>query len=57
MSRQPGAAILNVASLAAFYPMPALAVHAATKSFALNFSLALREELAGTGGTVSAPWI
>ena len=46
--------ILNVASLAAFYPMPVLAVYAATKSFILNFSLALRAELAGTGVTVSA---
>jgi hypothetical protein len=31
-----------------------LAVYAATKSFILNFSLALRGELAGTGVTVSA---
>jgi uncharacterized protein len=46
--------ILNVASLAAFYPMPLLAVYAATKSFILNFSLAVRAELAGTGVTVSA---
>ena len=46
--------LLNVASLAAFYPMPVLAVYAATKSFILNFSLAVRAELAGTGVTVSA---
>ncbi|MDP3178167.1 MAG: SDR family NAD(P)-dependent oxidoreductase [Spirochaetaceae bacterium] len=39
--------ILNVASLGASFPMPTLAVYAATKSFVLNFSLALREELAG----------
>lgn len=52
-SRAP-AAILNVASLAAFYPMPSMAVYAATKSFILNFSLAIRHELAGTGVTVSA---
>jgi uncharacterized protein len=54
LRRRPRAAVLNVASLAAFYPMPVLAVYAATKSFILNFSLAVRAELAGTGVTVSA---
>jgi uncharacterized protein len=39
--------ILNVASLGAFYPMPTLAVYSATKSFVLDFSLALRAELEG----------
>jgi uncharacterized protein len=38
--------VLNVASLGALYPMPTLAVYSATKSFVLDFSLALREELA-----------
>jgi uncharacterized protein len=42
--------ILNVASLGAFFPMPALSVYAATKSFVYNFSLALREELSGKVG-------
>jgi uncharacterized protein len=41
-----GLRILNVASLGAFYPMPTLAVYSATKSFVLDFSLALRAELA-----------
>ncbi len=54
LARQPKAAIINVSSLAAFYPMPAMAVYAATKSFILSFTLALREELAGTGVTASA---
>jgi short-subunit dehydrogenase len=46
--------ILNVASLAAFYPMPFKPVYAPTKAFVLNFSLALRAELAGTSVRVSA---
>ena len=49
---RPG--IINVASLAAFYPMPAMAVYAASKSFILSFTLALREELQGEGVLVSA---
>ncbi len=54
LARQPRAVIINVASLAAFYPIPAMAVYAATKSFVLSFTLALREELAGTGVSASA---
>jgi uncharacterized protein len=54
LRKRPRSVVLNVASLAAFYPMPVLAVYAATKSFILNFSLAVRAELAGTGVTVSA---
>jgi short-subunit dehydrogenase len=54
LRRQRRSTIINVASLAAFYPMPAMAVYAATKSFILNFSLALREELAGTAVRVGA---
>ncbi len=46
--------ILIVASLAAFYPMPLFAVYAATKSFLLHFSLALRHELVPLGVSVSA---
>ncbi len=45
--------IINVASLAAFYPMPVKATYAASKRFLLNFSLALREELKGTGASVT----
>ena len=54
LRKQPGAAFINVASLAAFYPMPAMAVYAASKSFILNFTLALRAELRGTGVSASA---
>jgi short-subunit dehydrogenase len=54
LKRRERASILNVASLAAFYPMPCMAVYAASKAFILSFSLAIREELAGTGVTVSA---
>jgi uncharacterized protein len=45
--------IINVASLAAFYPMPVKATYAASKRFLLDFSLALREELRGRGATVT----
>ena len=41
-------AILNVASLAAYFPMPYMPIYAPSKSFVVNFSLALREELRGT---------
>jgi uncharacterized protein len=50
----PRAYILNVASLAAFYPMPYMAVYAATKVFVLNFSRALGEELGNSGISVTA---
>jgi short-subunit dehydrogenase len=43
-----GCRILNVASLGSLYPMPTLAVYSATKSFVLDFSLALRAELSGS---------
>jgi len=36
LKRHERATIINVASLAAFYPMPSMAVYAATKSFILN---------------------
>lgn len=45
--------ILNVASLAAFSPMPVKAVYAASKRFLLDFSLALREELRPLGASVT----
>ena len=37
--------IINVSSLAGFYPMPLKAVYAASKRFLLDFSRALRQEL------------
>lgn len=41
--------ILNVSSLAGFYPMPMKAVYAASKRFIIEYSLALREELRSSG--------
>jgi uncharacterized protein len=46
--------VINVASLAAFSPMPFKATYAASKRFLLDFSRALGEELAGDGVTVTA---
>lgn len=46
--------ILNVASMASFQPCPYMGVYGATKAFVLNHSLALREELRGTGVSVTA---
>ena len=46
--------IINVASTAAFQPVPWMATYAATKAFVLSFSEALSTELQGTGVTVLA---
>jgi uncharacterized protein len=53
LKRQPKAHILNVSSLSAFFPMPFMPVYGPSKSFILNFSLALRAELKGTPVQVS----
>lgn len=45
--------ILNVASTAAFQPGPLMAVYFASKAYVLHFSLALADELRGTGVTVT----
>lgn len=45
--------ILNVASLAAFMPGPLMSVYHASKAFILSFSLALSNELEGTGVKVT----
>ncbi|HUX39350.1 MAG TPA: SDR family NAD(P)-dependent oxidoreductase [Rectinemataceae bacterium] len=47
-------AIINVSSLAAFYPMPIKAVYAASKRFLLDFSRALNSEFKGSGISVTA---
>ncbi|HEY8056135.1 MAG TPA: SDR family oxidoreductase [Terriglobales bacterium] len=47
-------AVMNVASTAAFQPVPWLATYAASKAFGLSFSRALHEELRGTGVHVMA---
>lgn len=46
--------ILNVASTAAFQPVPSLSLYAASKALVLSFSESLSEELRGTGVTVTA---
>jgi len=48
------ARIINVASTAAFQPVPFFNVYAASKTFVLNFSEALHDELRGTGVRVLA---
>src|SRR5665213_1748297 len=52
--RARGGAILSVASTAEFQPPPYLGTYGATKAFLLNWSLALGEELRGTGVTTLA---
>lgn len=49
-----GAKILNIASVAAFQPIPYINVYGATKSFVLHFSRALNRELKGKRITVTA---
>jgi short-subunit dehydrogenase len=47
-------AVINIASTAAFQPLPGAATYAATKAFVLNLSEAVHEELKGTGVTLTA---
>jgi short-subunit dehydrogenase len=47
-------AIVNVASTAAFQPLPYMAVYAATKTYVLSFTEALWAETRGTGVRVTA---
>jgi hypothetical protein len=46
--------VLNVASIAAFQPVPSLATYAATKAYVLSLTESLSEELKGSGVTVTA---
>lgn len=46
--------VLNVASIAAFQPVPTLATYAATKAYVLSLTESMAEELAGSGVTVAA---
>ena len=47
-------AVLNVASVGAFGPLPGQAVYGASKAFVLSYTHALRAELRGTGVTATA---
>ena len=54
MSARGSGTIINIASTAAFQPLPGSATYAASKAFVLSFSEALHEELRGSGVTVTA---
>jgi short-subunit dehydrogenase len=54
MLRRGRGGIINVASTAAFQPMPYQTTYAATKAFVLSFSEALAAELRGSGLAVMA---
>ncbi|KLO32242.1 SDR family NAD(P)-dependent oxidoreductase [Mycobacterium haemophilum] len=47
-------AVLNVASMAAFGPLPGQAAYGAAKAFVLSYTYSLRGELRGTGVTATA---
>ena len=53
VERQRGA-VLNVASVAAFGPLPGQAAYGAAKAFVLSYTHSLRGELRGTGVTATA---
>lgn len=53
MVERGAGAILNVASTAAFQPLPGFATYAASKAFVQSFSEAVHAELAGTGVSVT----
>ncbi len=54
MIRRQRGAVLNVGSVYSFVPAPWQALYGAAKSWILSFSLALREELRGSGVRVTA---
>jgi uncharacterized protein len=53
LGRRRGA-IINLASVVAFQPLPHFAVYGATKSFVLSFTEALAEEIKGSGVRILA---
>ena len=53
MVERRSGAVLNVASTAAFQPLPGQAAYGASKAFVLSYSHALRGELRGKGVTVT----
>jgi short-subunit dehydrogenase len=54
MVEQGSGAILNVASTAAFQPLPGFATYAASKAFVHSFSEAIHSEVAGSGVSVTS---
>jgi short-subunit dehydrogenase len=54
MTERGRGAVIQVASTAAFQPIPAQATYAATKAFVLSFTEAVSAELKGTGVTMTA---
>ena len=54
MVRRREGAILNVASIAGFQPLPNQATYGATKAFAVSFSEAVHTDLHGTGVSCTA---
>jgi short-subunit dehydrogenase len=54
MAARGRGAVLNVASTAAFQPIPRQAVYAATKAFVLSFTDGLHHDLRGTGVTATS---
>ncbi|TWD29683.1 hypothetical protein FB570_101606 [Streptomyces sp. T12] len=54
MLERGSGAVLNVGSTAGYQPSPYLSVYSASKTFVLNFSLALRQEYRGRGIRVTA---
>ncbi len=53
MVKRGRGAVLNVASVGAFGPVPGQASYGAAKAFVLSYTQAMREELRGTGVTVA----
>jgi uncharacterized protein len=53
MVERRAGAVLNVASTAAFQPLPGQAAYGASKAFVLSYTHALRGELRGTGVTAT----
>lgn len=52
--KERGGTVMNIASTSAFQPTPFLATYGASKSFVLDWTLALNEELKGTAANAIA---
>jgi short-subunit dehydrogenase len=54
MIRRGHGRVLNVASISSFFPVPTMAIYAATKAYVLSLTESLAEELEGTGVSITA---